>query len=77
MICVSRLVVINLSSVWPPTRTTRSEKKDAKAGCQQTGLKDFQRPLQFHTKRGYIKWFSKLSRCQRSRSFPGKMQPRL
>ncbi|XP_016965194.1 uncharacterized protein LOC108034756 [Drosophila biarmipes] len=77
MICASRLVVINLPSVWPPSRTSRSEKRDAKDGGQKTEPKDFQRPLQFHTKRGYIKWFSRLSRCQRARSLSGRMQPRL
>uniref|UniRef100_A0A6P4FJY6 Uncharacterized protein LOC108050554 isoform X1 n=1 Tax=Drosophila rhopaloa TaxID=1041015 RepID=A0A6P4FJY6_DRORH len=78
MICVSRLVVINLPSVWPPTRSTHSEKMDSKGktSAQQAGLMDFQRPLQFHTKRGYIKWFSKLSRCQRARNFPGRMHTR-
>ncbi|XP_017073972.1 uncharacterized protein LOC108109789 [Drosophila eugracilis] len=79
MICLSRLVVINLPSVWPPRRSKRSEKKDSKDSDDQAEHTDFQRPLQFHTKRGYIKWFNKLSRCQKSRNFTGRMQmhPRL
>ncbi|XP_017042465.1 uncharacterized protein LOC108088957 [Drosophila ficusphila] len=76
MICLSRLVVINLPSVWPPTRSKRS-KRDYKTFAQQDGLRDFQRPLQFHTKRGYIKWFNKLSHCKRVRNFPSRMHPRL
>lgn len=39
--------------------------------------RDFQRPLQIHTKRGYIKWFNKLSRCHKTRHFSGRMHPRL
>ncbi|XP_017011834.1 uncharacterized protein [Drosophila takahashii] len=77
MICLSRLVVINLPSVWPSTRSEKKDSKASKACAPPTGLRDFQRPLQFHTKRGYIKWFSKLSRCQRTRYIPGRMHPRL
>ncbi|XP_017129370.1 uncharacterized protein LOC108147424 [Drosophila elegans] len=78
MICLSRLVIINLPSVWQPTRSTHSEKNDSKRKTseQQAGLRDFQSPLQFHTKRGYIKWFSRLSRCHRAHNFPGRMHSR-
>ncbi|XP_052846060.1 uncharacterized protein LOC128258470 [Drosophila gunungcola] len=78
MICLSRLVIINLPSVWPPKRSSHSEKKDSngKISVQQAGLRDFQRPLQFHTKRDYIKWFSRLSRCHRAHHFPGRMHSR-
>ncbi|KQS43463.1 uncharacterized protein LOC26526189 [Drosophila erecta] len=77
MICLSRLVIINLPSVWPPKRSKDSEKKDSNASVRPVAPRDFQRPLQIHTKRGYIKWFNKLSRCQKTHHFPGRMHPRL
>ncbi|XP_039488933.1 uncharacterized protein LOC120450156 isoform X2 [Drosophila santomea] len=77
MICLSRLVIINLPSVWPSKRSKDSEQKESKASEKPAALKDFQRPLQIHTKRGYIKWFNKLSRCQRTRHLAGRMHPRL
>ncbi|KMY98349.1 uncharacterized protein LOC27207396 [Drosophila simulans] len=77
MICVSRLVIINLPSVWSSKRSKDSEEKDSKDSVKPAAPRDFQRPLQIHTKRGYIKWFNKLSRCHKTRHFSGRMHPRL
>ncbi|KAH8343081.1 hypothetical protein KR059_004860 [Drosophila kikkawai] len=73
MLCVSRLAVINLGTVW--RRSASSEESDTKAkGKPPVASRDFQRSLPPHTRRGYIKWFSKLSHCKRtSRSSQGRM----
>ncbi|EDW40688.1 GM24948 [Drosophila sechellia] len=93
MICVSRLVIINLPSVWSSKRSKDSDEKDSKGmmgissttrtkdilsdSVEPAAPRDLQRPLQIHTKRGYIKWFNKLSRCHKTRHFSGRMHPRL
>ncbi|KPU78327.1 uncharacterized protein Dana_GF27480 [Drosophila ananassae] len=69
MICLSRLGVLNLASVWPPTRSTKYDDKDA---ATRGGLKPHQRPLQRYTKRGYMKWFGRMSHC---RNVQGRMYP--
>ncbi|KAH8384498.1 hypothetical protein KR200_011898 [Drosophila serrata] len=73
MICLSRLAVINLGTVW--RRSASSEESDTKAKVKApVTSRDFQRPLTLHTRRGYIKWFSRLSHCKRSsRSLQGRM----
>ncbi|KAH8234732.1 hypothetical protein KR032_002373 [Drosophila birchii] len=73
MICLSRLAVINLGTVW--RRSSPSEESDTKAkGLVSATSRDFQRPLTLHTRRGYIKWFNRLSHCKRSsRSLQGRM----
>ncbi|KAH8380621.1 hypothetical protein KR009_011790 [Drosophila setifemur] len=70
MICLSRLVVLNLASVWP---STRSKKHDSKKKASKTDLKTTQRPLLPYTKRGYIRWFGKMSHCSRTRNIRSRL----
>nr|XP_017098182.2 uncharacterized protein LOC108126229 [Drosophila bipectinata] len=69
MICLSRLGVLNLPSVWPPTRFTKYDEQEA---ATRRELQTHQRPLQCYTKRGYIKWFGRMSHC---RHVQGRMYP--
>ncbi|KAH8255957.1 hypothetical protein KR026_003181 [Drosophila bipectinata] len=88
MICLSRLGVLNLSSVWPPTRFTKYDEQGrcllnlmtylikiyiaSTEAATRRELQTHQRPLQCYTKRGYIKWFGRMSHC---RHVQGRMYP--
>ncbi|KAH8295745.1 hypothetical protein KR018_006434 [Drosophila ironensis] len=70
MICLSRLGVLNLPTIWSPRKYSKKDK-----ASDNTDRKSFQRPLERYTKRGYMKWFGRLSHC--SKSNQGRMYPRM